>query len=71
MFSVKSLWDIKPNFRCSFDIGELIDELSVKWTDYENDVMRREDLKRIHQLVLILSCCKFLNITNFVYTANQ
>lgn len=59
MFSVKSLWDIKPNFRCSFDIGELIDELSVKWTDYENDVMRREDLKRIHQLVLILSCCKF------------
>lgn len=54
MFSVKSLWDIKPNFRCSFDIGELIDELSVKWTDYENDVMRREDLKRIHQLVLIL-----------------
>lgn len=48
MFSVKSLWDIKPNFRSSFDIGELIDELSVKWTDYENDVMRREDLKRIH-----------------------
>lgn len=48
MFSVKSLWDIKPNFRCSFDFGELIDELSVKWTDYENDVMRREDLKRIH-----------------------
>lgn len=48
MFFVKSLWDIKLNFRCSFDIGEFIDELLVKWIDYENDVMRREDLKCIY-----------------------
>lgn len=41
MFSVKSLWSIKPNFRSSLGIGELIDELSVKWTDYENEEKRR------------------------------
>lgn len=40
---MKSLWDIKPNFRCSFEIGERIDVLSVKSIDYENDVMRRCD----------------------------